>query len=86
MDKFNETTVFQELKSINEQLHKLSVYLIDDKLTGEPGLVNKVRKHDDRIARLELKEKIRDVRAGMWGAAASILLLIIKFLFDIFKK
>lgn len=82
----NSKTVFEELKIINGQLQRLNNYLVDDLLTGEPGLVKKVREHKERLEKLELKEKIRDVRAGMWGAIASIILLLVKFLFEFFKK
>lgn len=79
-------TVEGELKLINEQLHRLNTYLIDDHLTGELGLVSRVRSHKDKIEKLELKEKIRDVRAGLWGAVATGGIFLIKFLFEFFKS
>lgn len=85
VDNMTDTSIYNELRLINQRLDRLRDYLVDNPETGEPGIVNRMRSHNDRLEKLELKEKIRDIRLGLICAGITGLLWLLRFLYDIFK-
>lgn len=78
--------LFKQIKSINEELHHLRRYLIDDNLTKTPGLVSLVRENTAEIEKLKQRNAIKDVKAGMWGMIGAGTLYIGKLIFDFFTS
>lgn len=71
-----------KLNSIEQKLTKIEYYLYDDDSTDSAGIVKKVRSLDNKVQKLEEKDKIKEAKLSVWGIVGGAAVM---FFWELFK-
>lgn len=87
-DSFNLqfNSINERIQSLNNNYHKLENYLVDDFSTNTPGLVNRLKMAEKKIADLEYKDKSRKERIMAISAIGVVLIRFLEWLFTVVIK
>lgn len=83
------SAVRASIEDIEQRTGKIESYLYNDEHTDTEGIVKRVRRHDQRLGKLEEVEKIKNAKLSVWGMIGGAVLIvaieIIKWLFSSHK-
>ena len=72
----------RDLSEIKGKLTRMEYYLYDDDSTDSAGIVNRVRSLDNKVQKLEEKDKIKEAKLSVWGIVGGAAVM---FFWELFK-
>ena len=67
----------ESIEILGERLRKIEHHLYNDSETDSDGIVKRVHKIEARLKTLEDKDKVREVKIGIWGTVGGFAVMFV---------